>query len=391
MAEFRYKLEPYKGLGTRYTCPECNKKRKFARYIDTETNEHLGDKVGKCERSDNCAYHYTPKQYFADNGIKTDHNIDVAVVRTKQQDKPVDFIEKSIFEKSLGHSHNNFIQYLTNLVGNEVALSVVNKYKVGTSKKWLGATVFWQIDSLGKIRSGKIMQYNSLTGKRVKQPYDMVTWVHSVLKLKNFNLKQCFFGQHLVSDSEKPIAIVESEKTAIIASIYLPEFTWIAACNKQGLSDEKCNSLKDKKVVLYPDLNAYDEWKVKANKFGFSISDLLEKKATKEERLVGLDLADYLVRYNMAVFRSDLSVPVVNTNVLDHVPTIVRKSNEKKDIIDPVILELYERYSTAESQGKLADHPMRNFIDWMWQGVMIYYHNPSHLKYYLKHLMQIEL
>ena len=42
-------------------------------YIDTENNnQYLSDNVGKCNRLDKCGYHYTPKQYFADNSHKRD-------------------------------------------------------------------------------------------------------------------------------------------------------------------------------------------------------------------------------------------------------------------------------------------------------------------------------
>ena len=34
MNKFKYELEPYKGQTSRHTCPNCNKKKSFARYID---------------------------------------------------------------------------------------------------------------------------------------------------------------------------------------------------------------------------------------------------------------------------------------------------------------------------------------------------------------------
>ena len=40
----------------------------------------------------------------------------------------------------------------------------MKRYKVGTSKYWDGATVFWQTDNQNKIRTGKIM----LTGIRTE-------------------------------------------------------------------------------------------------------------------------------------------------------------------------------------------------------------------------------
>ena len=65
---YRFILEKYRGISTRYTCPQCGRKHTFTRYIDTENNNnYLSDNVGKCNRLDKCGYHYTPREYFADN------------------------------------------------------------------------------------------------------------------------------------------------------------------------------------------------------------------------------------------------------------------------------------------------------------------------------------
>lgn len=54
------------------------------------------------------------------------------------------------------------------------AQRVFHLYHVGTSAKWGGATVFWQIDANEQVRSGKIILYNSETGHRVKEPHSYV-------------------------------------------------------------------------------------------------------------------------------------------------------------------------------------------------------------------------
>ena len=104
-----------------------------------------------------------------------------------------------------------------------------------------------------------------------------------------------------MNGNSKPVAIVESEKTAIIASVYLPQFVWLAAGNKDGLNFHKCKCLASRTVVLYPDLNAFEKWSLKAKEFShialFTVSDLLERKATEAEKKEGLDLADYLIRF----------------------------------------------------------------------------------------------
>lgn len=42
------------------------------------------------------------------------------------------------------------------------------------------------------------MCYNAETGHRVKEPQAFVSWAHSELKLQDFHLKQCLFGEHLL-------------------------------------------------------------------------------------------------------------------------------------------------------------------------------------------------
>ena len=71
-SEYRYQFEKYRGRGTRYSCPQCGRKYCFTRYIDTETNQYINERVGKCNRLDKCGCRYTPKQYFTDNPRERD-------------------------------------------------------------------------------------------------------------------------------------------------------------------------------------------------------------------------------------------------------------------------------------------------------------------------------
>ena len=326
MSEYRYILQPYKGMKTRYRCFNCNHADKFSKYIDTETNEYLGDKVGRCERLDKCGYHYTPKQYFSDNGIIPDHNADVANIKFNEPEKEPSFIDAKLLDKTLSsYDQNNFITYLKTLFNESTVNDLIDKFKIGTSKHWQGSTIFWQVDVSGRIRTGKIMQYDANKGKRIKMPYDRIQWVHKVTKAIDFNLKQCLFGEHQLIDNKLPIAVVESEKTAIIATGYLPQFTWLASGNKQGLSVDKCNTLKNhnnsKPVILFPDLNAFKDWEQKARLYKFKISDLLEKKGTAEEKQSGLDLADYLTRFEVVDFRVK-PIDIIKPQLVDENPII---------------------------------------------------------------------
>jgi hypothetical protein len=310
MKEHKYTLEPYKGMNTRYRCPSCQQRDKtFSLYIDTETGEHIHPTVGRCNRESNCGHHYTPKQYFQDNNISFDTPQPKAYKPrpVTPQPKPVSFIPVEVFKDSLkAHETNHFVQFLINLFGVEVASQLVSRYFIATSKHWNGATVFWQIDTQGKVRTGKIMLYSPTTGKRVKNLELPVYWVHKALKQPEFELRQCLFGEHLLIDKTKPVAIVESEKTAVIASVYLPQFIWVAVGSLTNLNAEKCSILKGRTVALFPDLNGFEKWSSKAKELShlaiFTVSDLLECKATEAEKKQGFDLADYLIKYDYKAF-----------------------------------------------------------------------------------------
>jgi len=151
------------------------------------------------------------------------------------------------------------------------------------------------------------MQYNPATGRRIKHESGAIDWVHNKLKKagtlqEDFNLQQCFFGEHLLKIyPDKFVAIVESEKSAIIASCIVPDMIWLAAGNINGLSVEKCQVLKSRDVMLYPDLGAFEKWSLKAveiqkqNVCKISISTLLEDEATNSDRANGLDIADFII------------------------------------------------------------------------------------------------
>lgn len=217
------------------------------------------------------------------------------------------FIDLDKFGKSLINwqnveqiaESNNLVKYLLSLFTPDQVKLLIHYYNIGTSRHWPGATIFWQADKDGNIRSGKVMLYDPVTGKRDKKRF---TWVHTILNIPGFHLNQCLFGEHLTT-SGKPIGLVESEKTAIIASVYLPQFTWLSTGGKDGLQPERLRSVKGKKIILFPDLNAYDDWQSKANdlnKAGYStaVSDYLQTHTTAEDQTAGLDIADYLTINN---------------------------------------------------------------------------------------------
>ncbi len=306
MSEYRFHLQKYK-IGNRYTCPQCGRKRCFARYIDEQGKVTFPENVGRCDHEQSCGYHYSPSDYFKDNpdaNCNDDWRYKTPIKECRKEKALPTFIENKLMEQTLhGYSVNPLYRYISTVFGKEETERLFALYKVGTSKKWDGSTIFWQIDIDGKVRTGKIMKYDAKTGHRTKEPHSMVTWVHSEMKISNFTLRQCFFGEHLLTDTpkSKTIAIVESEKTSIIATHFISDFVWLATGGMNGcFNKEAVNVLKGREVILVPDLGATDKWKAKMPLLQsvckrVVISNILDENSTEEQKAKGLDIADFLL------------------------------------------------------------------------------------------------
>ena len=315
MSEYRFHLQKYRP-GSKTVCPKCGRKACFTRYIDGEGQISFPDNVGKCDHINSCGYHYTPKEYFNDNPVVKESltgkdgygNATSTVIKptVKPSPKPqISFLPYDWVEQSMQRFDiNPLYQYLTTVAGKEKTDRLFNLYKIGTSKMWNGATVFWQIDRNRNVRAGKIMGYDAKTGHRIKQPFNQVSWVHSVRKMPDFHIKQCLFGEHLLagtSSSARTVAIVESEKTALVAALFIPDLVWLATGGVHCcFNSEAMQVLSGREVVLFPDLKATYEWQRKARMLqsickSAICSDLLEEMATDEQREAGLDIADFLL------------------------------------------------------------------------------------------------
>ncbi len=311
MSEYRFHLQKYK-YGSKISCPSCGKPRCFVKYVDAEGKIVFPDNVGKCDHENSCGYHYTPKGYFKDNPdvLTRDQSVGesfrTAVCKFIEK-SPVciapSYIPSSFEDRSLSHYEINPLHiYLCNVFGEEETVRLFHLYCVGTSAKWGGSTVFWQIDINGSVRTGKIMYYNPETGHRVKEPQVFVSWVHSELRMLDFHLKQCLFGEHLLKGSSvSPVMLVESEKTAVIMSHFIPDYIWLATGGKNGcFNRDAMQVLQGRDVTLIPDLGTTEQWKAKsALLLGIckkvSVSDILERIASEEQRNQGLDIADFFL------------------------------------------------------------------------------------------------
>ncbi len=236
-----------------------------------------------------------------------------------QQYEPMCSIPSIMLERSLNNfSRNTFVNYLMRLFGKEETTRLIRQYFIGTPEDEYFSTVFWQIDLSGNIRNGKSFRYELLkdeetfTGnncKMVKKIFPSFEWMHTRYKNYGLTLKQCLFGEHLLHDTTKHVAIVEGEKTAVIASIYLPQYIWLASGGVDYLTVSKCNVVSGRTVILFPRISNYDTWNEKKNLLSrlmpdtsFNISETLHKESTYEMREEDYDIADYLLKFDYRTF-----------------------------------------------------------------------------------------
>ncbi len=289
MKVYKYTLDK---KSKKYICPKCNKKT-LVKYIETATNNYLGDEFGRCDRETNCNFHNTPISLEKNTFEITN------VVKPLPSFHSLELVEKSL----LGKNKNNFIDFLKTIFTAGEVEKTVATYFIGSSKHWNGATIFWQIDNFERVHAGKILQYNPQTCKRAKDTNgkSLINWVHSVLKytktINEFNLHQCLFGLHLIVDNNiKTIGLVESEKTAVIMHLFKPNYIWLATGSKHGFKLEYLLPIKKYKIVAFPDKSEFNDWNKKAkelNKLGFQIdvNDYLETINCN----TGVDFADILI------------------------------------------------------------------------------------------------
>ena len=333
----------------KHLCPECSKKR-FVRYMDTETKNYLPDQYGRCDRESKCSYHLNPYKsgyskmiWEQEQGQITAKCKPYKPTFIKKQyvaPKPL-FIPVEVLKQTLNnYEENQFIQNLLQNVPFPFSVTDIEKiislYRLGTISNGYrtGANTFPFIDLNNNIRAIQVKQFdneNHTTG---------TDFLHSIIEkhhtrnnkplpkwLKAYQTNEtkvsCLFGEHLLSKYPyNPIALVEAPKTAVYGSLYFgtPENTsnllWLAVYNLSSLNLNKCKALKGRNVYLFPDLSkdgkAFELWSNKAEQIAkqlkgtsFKVSDILEQLAPEQDKEQGKDLADYLIKQDWSLYRNN--------------------------------------------------------------------------------------
>ncbi len=369
--EFRYMNTEHRYIfekgSKKHLCPGCAKKR-FVRYIDTETGEYLPDQYGRCDRESKCGYFLNP---YTDGYVKAireqeqGDKTDWKPLPPKRIKKPLDkpktaFIPVEVLSRTrTGYEQNTFIQNLHKRVAfpfeSQDLEKVISLYHLGTVQNGYrkGANTFPFIDIKDNVRAVQVKQFDNQNNTK------STDFLHSIIGkhhaqyneplpewLRAYNMNEtkvsCLFGEHLLSRClHNPIALVEAPKSAIYGALYFgfPEqqtnLLWLAVYNLSSLNVNKCTALKGRNVYLFPDLSkdggAFKLWSNKANDIQkqlqgtyFHVSDLLEKLAPQQDKEQGKDIADYLIKQDWRLFRQQEL-----QSETEEVETVIREKSEK--------------------------------------------------------------
>ena len=318
MDDYKYHLQKYTtNQNSRHECPRCHDKHSFTYYVDDNDNV-LDVRCGRCNHETGCGYHYTPSDYYRDHpecgsndwrmsqSLRPQQKPQVQIVR------PIDTLSQNVitllFDKDLS---SDLAQWLLRYFDKKSVGKVWQLYMISKIPND-GRTIFWQVDQELRVRTGKIMQYDPDTGHRLHGDDPRlidkkveVNWYHAKLKKlqkipQEWQVSQCLFGEHLLKhlDKSKPVAVVEAEKTAVIAALRFPQFVWVSCGGLRQFSEVKMRSLAGRNVTLFPDADGYDVWceiQRKISIFAKSclISDLI--RGDNDPNHKKWDIADYII------------------------------------------------------------------------------------------------
>lgn len=274
-----YKWQLRKG-SKKDICPNCGQKRFVPYVLASDGVTPAGAEYGRCDREQNCGYQRYP------DGERM-------VAAVPQQVQPKEMLR---YTGEYGVPTCEFFRWMQSVIGKMDAYIAMQDYKIDSIDNCI---IWWQIDRNGVTRTGKVMKYLA-NGHRDKSDIFPVTWAHKHRRLKDKfkgeELQQCLFGEHLLTKyPDKPVALVESEKTAVILSRIYPDHLWLATGGSQGIkSDERLTPLRGRKVLLIPDNGQYWNWKRIADKYEWMITDALEKDAPFD----GADVLDIVELLN---------------------------------------------------------------------------------------------
>lgn len=161
---------------------------------------------------------------------------------------PARFLPEEDVRRSLcSYGRNPFACWLAEVLGDEGrAVRLLRRYRAGTARD--GDALFFQTDPQGRTWNAKRVRYGA-DGRRDRSSPPRHVRTHAE------GYKPMLFGAHLLAGQADGgrVALVESEKTALVASAYYPRMVWLATGGAGGLSRSLYGLLEGFAVSLFPD------------------------------------------------------------------------------------------------------------------------------------------
>lgn len=263
-------------------CPQCGQVG-YKPYIYPD-GQRIDDICGKCDHETGCGYHLTPREYFKDHKQEGDHT-NPNYVPPPPPPMVVIASEIAAYYYCLrpGAPRNPLLRYWIDLIRDnrdekkvkqytDNFLRALRQFNVGTVQG--GYTLWWIVDEELRIRTGKMMKYKA-DGHRDKTDKKGFSWIHNqpwakVGQLPGAEYVGCLFGLHQLKLFPKltEVQIVESEKTAVLMTMFKPSMTWMATMGIGALNAQRLDPIIQRgiTIVCHPDYDGRDKWQEKIDR-----------------------------------------------------------------------------------------------------------------------------
>ena len=194
---------------------------------------------------------------------------------------------------------NTFFKYLCSFAwfDTDKQNALMKRYHIGSTEQGeqVGQPIFWHVNDEQKIVNGHIVTMDGNTGKIYDEG-----WYYQDGRMT------CLFGEHLLPiATERTVALVKDEMTAVVMSCFPTPYIWLAT-GKADVTSGNLEALKGRAVVAFPDKGEYDRWcelLQSISNLRFYVSDVMERTQVGGHTIAQMVLSQQLHCHSPATER----------------------------------------------------------------------------------------